>query len=316
MGLEIVEKMVVYCKMMMKNVWRGLSLAVLAFFILSSETYAAPPAPSLGETDWRTGEIDICWSGVTPGNTIILYTKRWDQPSFVAHSSWVAETVIGCRVVGDFQNSQSIWHYIVQVDEAGEESEPSTIEKQTPPITAYIVNWPSMLEDLLAAMREMNESLKAHLDKLMTPSESSMEGLLDAVNNLKNALGVGSVDRAGNQMVNELDDVIRGLKPPVVEDDGDGTFTGGKTGGELPFNKTPHGDLIGPDPDSGTDTELTIRIPYTVDMQGNLLYMKLFTEEQLEKMKWLGLMRTLAVAVIYIFFGIWLVSRFAPQLKS
>lgn len=174
-----------------------------------------------------------------------------------------------------------------------------------------------MFSDLVNALQAMNQDLMEHLDGLMTPSQSAMDDLRDSIDGLKDALGVGSAVGAGNQLSTGLDGISNGLAPPIVNDDGDGTYTGGKTGSNLPFPNQPgNSGLISPNLDSGTDTVLTMRIPYGVDMQGNLLYVKLFTEEQMEKMKWLGLLRTLAAATIYIIFAFWLVTRFSPQLKS
>jgi hypothetical protein len=297
---------------------RGLCAAVFAFLLYATTVHAAMPAPVLGESEWRTGEIEVCYSGVVPGATILLYTKTYKDSNFVAHDAWTAGAAAECYVSPYFENGQTVWHYIVQVDPAtAEQSPPSNTGRQTPPITAYIINWPDMLGDLAGMINDFNESIQDKLDSLATPSDQAMDDLSAAIDNLSNAIGIGAVNNAGNAISGGLGQVSAGLSPPAVVDDGNGTFTGGSTGGQLPFPNQSNGQgLIAPNPDSGTDTELTMRIPYMVDMQGNLVYMKLFTAEQMEKMKWLGLLRTLAAATMFILFGFWLSTRFSPQLKA
>lgn len=327
-------------KVMLGFKWRVLFTAVFAFFILANSVFAAdepppppvpPPPPTLGETDWRTGEIEIAWSGVTPGNAIILYVRTYKQTSFTAFDTWTAETSSGSYIVKPFENGQTVWHYIVQVDhDTGLISDPSWIGKQTPPITAFIINWPDMFrelsneleqlnDDLKQKLTDLNDNLKGHMDKLATPSPAAIADLQNAINNLKDAVGVGTAQNVGNVITGGFDNMLPGMKQPGV-DDGNGTYTGGSTGSNLPFppknNSDPGMNLTSPDLDTGTDTEFTMRIPFGIKQDGSLWYIKLFTAEQMEKMKWIFLLRSIAVGIIYIMFAVYLVYRFAPQLKS
>jgi hypothetical protein len=303
---------------MFTRIGRGLLLAVFAFLLLPQFASAAPAAPTLEETPWLTGELQICWSGVTSGNTIILYTKTYRDSSYVAMDSWVAGGSTGCYIVKPFENGQTVWHYIVQIDpmDANNPSPASNLGKQTPPITAYIVNWPDMFNDLKGALQDLGNSINNHMDQLWTPSPQAISGLETAIDGLKDAAGAGAAQQAGNDLSGGLSGALPGMKAPIVSDDGQGTYTGGSGGLTLPNTKSPDSlGLIVPNVDEGTDTELTMRIPYMVDMQGQLLYIKLFTKEQMDKMKWLGLLRKLAGAALWILFGFWFVTRFTPQMK-
>lgn len=301
-----------------KVLGRALLTAVFAFLLLTSTVSAAPAAPVLLETPWMTGEIQTCYSGIVPGNTIILYTMTIANPNqYMATDTWSEPNSAGCHVTRPFQNGQTVWHYIVQVDpNTGEISPQSNLGKQTPPITAYIINWPDMLKDLQNALSNLGQSINDHLDKLETPSDQAINDLKNAIDGLKNAVGAGQAQTVGNNVVNGIQQAQQGMKPPIVKDDGNGTYTGGSGGLKLPNTTSTNSlGLQVPNVDEGTDTELTMRIPYMVDMQGNLVYMKLFTKEQMDKMKWLGLLRDLATAAIWIMFAFWLVQRFSPAMK-
>lgn len=296
-------------------------MALLLSFIAPS-VMAAPAAPKLLEADWRTGEINVCYSGVTPGNVVYVYAAKWDKPfDYVPVDFWVSEVAEGCHVTKFFENGQSVWYYIKQMDDDLQFSPASNSYKQTPPITAYIINWPDMMSDLMNGMKDLNDALIESLENLAKPSDSAMNDLKDAIDGLKNAVGAGQVGQIGGGLNNGLDGIKNGLNPPAVVDDGNGTYTGGNTGGQLP-SKPITGAPIGGgdgleynDPNSGTSNDLTFSLPYGVDMQGNLLYVKILTNEQLEKMKWLAVVRTLAEATLYILFAFWLVTRFSPQMK-
>lgn len=312
--------MVIRCKVILDSIGRVLLLTVLAFFIFANSSFAAPSAPTMGETDWRTGELEIAWSNVTPGNTIIVYAKTFRQPDYEAMDAWIANTATGSYIVKPFENGQTVWHYIVQVDPiTGQMSPPSNVGKQTPPITAFIINWPDMFKELSDLLKDLNDKLTDKLESLATPSQQAQDDLNAAVNNVKDALGVGSAQGAGDALTGGFNGMQPGMSQPGV-DDGNGTFTGGNTGPNLPFPSVGNGDpnmsLITPDLDSGTDTELTMRIPIGIKKDGSLWYIKIFTKEQMEKIKWIFLFRTIAAAIIYIMFGLYIVYRFAPQLKS
>ncbi|MNW44040.1 hypothetical protein D3C74_212560 [compost metagenome] len=289
-------------------------LVALSFFLLifapTIVRAADPPRLYLNETDWRTGEIMIDYSGAIIGYTIKVHGATFETDgSYKLLDSFTAVTANGRHVTSYLENGQSVWFYITLHDQAGNQISKSNVLKQTPPITAFIINWPDMLKDL-------DKMLNDAVEKAMTPSQDAQDKLKNALDGLKNAVGGGAANNAGNQLQNAINAGQGGMKDPAVKDDGNGTFTGGNTGGKLPSdNKTGDSGLNYPDPDSGTSTEMTIRIPYMADMQGNLVYVKLFTKEQMEKMKWWDLARNLAGATIWVMFGIWLVQRFTPQLK-
>lgn len=312
-----------------KTLKRGLLTAVFAFFILTSSVSAAPAAPVLGQTDWRTGEIETCWSGVTPNNTIILYAKTYSNPSYHAVDSWTAPTESGCYISKPFENGQTVWHYIVQVDPNTGEVSPSSNEgKQTPPITAYIINWPDMFNDLKGALQDMFNNLNNHLDQLFTPSQPAIDGLKNAVNNLQDKIGAGQAISTGTDIQNSINNVQNNLYPPGIQDDGTSTFTGGPGGAKLPQGNIsltppngsggtgPVGTLSAPNCDDGTDTPLTVEFPIGMKPDGTLLKCKIATQEQFDKYPWLRLVRDCASAALWILFGIWLVQRFAPSFKT
>lgn len=298
-----------------RRAWRQPSGALALFFLLllwGGVAYAAdppppvpPPTPQLLETDWRTGELEIKWSGVIPGNTIVLYVATHDQPSYHVYASWTADTATGSHVVQYLENGQTIWHYIVQTDAVtGLTSPPSAYGRQTPPITAFVINWPDMLRDLANAIAEANQSMQDHLDGLFTPSDAAMADLQDALNGLKQASGFGAAETAGGGLRDALDSSQAGMHPPAVIDDGVHTWTGGPTGGDLP------------DVEGGTATALTMRIPLFANPDGSLHYFTFFTEEQLSKFMWLAVLRKIVIAMMWIAFTIWLVVRFTPALKA
>lgn len=323
MGLAVGKEMAFRREVMRRVVKRGLILSVLAFLLLPAVVVnAALPTPILVDSKWRTGEIEVAWENAMPGKTMFLYTATYAKDGdYTLHDVWVPATSEGSYITQFLENGQTIWYYVRQYDSATDEWGPmSNIYKITPPITAFIINWPEMFGELAEKMQEMNDDLKDHLDGLFTPSDQAMNDLSNAVDGLKNALGAGAASEAGGALQSGLGGLQPGMHNPIGVDDGNGTYTGGNTGGNLPFTPGSNSgggiELEGPNPDSGTSNALTIRIPYGVDMQGNLLYVKILTDEQLEKMKWLNLARNIAGAIIFIMFAFWLVARFSPQLKS
>lgn len=295
---------------------RGMLAAFLVFPFLVGSAYAAPSAPLITDSKWETGELNVCYQNVTPGNTIILYIADYRQPNqYMARDTWIAQASTECYMTTFYENGQTIFHYIVQVDkDTFEISDPSPIVKQTPPVTVYVTNWPEMFNDL----KNLFEDMKNKLDELATPSQKAQDDLKASIDGLKQAIGLPQVQNAGNGIVDGLNGAQPGMKPPIIEDNGRDTYTGGTSGPGLPPN-TRNTDGLGlssPNLDEGTDTELTMRIPFGVKQDGSLWYIKLFTKEQMDKLMWLGLLRSIGVAMIYILFGIWLVYRFSPQLKS
>lgn len=298
------------------------AVLLLALPFLPSKASAAIPHPILLETDWRTGEIMVSWTNATPGTTMMMYAATHENHgAYEFRDAWVVHSETGSYVTQFLENGQTVWYYVRLYDPVTQEwSDQSNELKQTPPETVFVINWPDMFNDLKNAMQAMNDDMKRYFDKLFTPSDQAINDLKDAVDGIKNAVGAGDATNAGNQLVNGLNNMQGGMSPPVVRDDGNGTYTGGSTGGQLPStpgNVDGNGmHLVAPDPDSGTDTEMTMRIPIGIHPDGSLYYIKLFTKEQMEKMKWFGLIRELAGITIFIIFGIWLTARFAPQLKS
>ncbi|MCL6456518.1 MAG: hypothetical protein K6T85_00785 [Gorillibacterium sp.] len=300
-----------------KRAWRmpsaALAILLLTLIVMPSLTYAAVPTPHLEVSSWRTGEIDVTFSDVVPGNMITLYITTYDKHgSFDAHDVWIADVSEGYHISKYFENGQSVWFYITQYNPVtGETSSASNTLVSTPPITAYIINWPEMFSDfkslfdgLSDVIRSTNQSMQDALEGLATPSEGAMDDLADAVNDLKDSLGAGSANQAGTDLQGAIDNSQSGMQAPAVVDDGEHTWTGGKTGTDLPSVE------------GGTATALTMKIPLHLNPDGSFHYYYFFTQEQLDKFMWLGLLRKIAVAVMWISLAIWLVVRFTPALKA
>lgn len=322
MGLEVGQEMACGREVNGRKGGRVLAIAVLVFLFVSNVTQAAPPKPSLGLVDWSTGAIEIVWSNVIPGNKINLYVSSVDsEGEFVLYDSWIANTESGSRYVEPLDNGKTYWFYITQEDETGE-SEKSSTHKQTPPVTVFVINWQEWLAEIANSINVGNQYLTQQIEQIFMPSQAALDDLFVAIDELKDAVGFGQAEGIGGGMIDEFDDVKAGLKPPAVIDDGENTFTGGKSGSNSPFNSglinDPEGgiNLEVPDLTSGTDTDLTFTLPITVKPDGSFFEIKLFTEEQLDKLMWMGLLRNLSVAAIWIVFGIWIVQRLTPVLKS
>lgn len=296
--------------------WRVLT-ALSIFFILTPFCMQVPVSAStalrLLETDWRTGEIEIKYEGVTPGEMIVVYGKTYrdgDDAAFTPMDTFFAQSESGRHITSYLENGQSIWYYIATYDPiTNKQTGLSNRLKQTPPITAYIINWPDMLSDL-------DNMINKAIRDAATPSDKAINDLKDALDKLKDATGANSAGNTAGAIQDAINQGQQGMSQPIVNDDGNGTYSGGSTGGKLPGQPTT-GDsgLQYPNPDSGTSNEMTMRLPYGVDMQGNLLYVKIFTDEQMEKMKWMDVIRKLAGATIWVMFAVWLTQRFTPQLK-
>lgn len=302
------------------------------------KAFATPSAPELLETDWRTGELMVSWDNVTIGNAIILYTMDYTHPNvYTAFDSWTATSTTGFHIVRPFENGQTVFYYIVQVDSNDGTISPHSNEvKQTPPFTAYIINWDDffahypvpetppapidntpLLQDIKDALgqvkdaidgvgqgiSDMNDNLTDKIDSIMKPSQSAIDGLNAAIEDAKNAVGAGQTAAIGADLANAIAGGQAGMVTPVNNDDGVHTFTGGANpSAQLPL-------------DSGTDTPLTFRIPLTYDMNHQTIYMKIFTAEQLEKLQWLTLLRKAGTYTIWIIFCFWVVTRFTPAFK-
>lgn len=292
---------------------RWVLTALVVFLLLTplNNIYAASATPSLKllETEWRTGELEISYENAIQGYTMVVFAATHEsEGAFQEIDRFTASGSEGRHITSYLENGQSIWYYVMMISPEGEQVRSNRL-KQTPPITAFIINWPDMLKDL-------DQMINNALENVMKPSDQAINDLNNAINNLANAVGAGSANNAGNAMQDAINQGQSGMKNPIVNDDGNGTFTGGSTGGNLPQdNTTGDSGLKYPDPASGTPTELTVCLPYGVDMQGNLLKACIFTKEQMEKMKWLDTLRTLCGATIWVMFAIWLIQRFTPQLK-
>lgn len=312
-----------------KLVQRIVILFSVLFLINTLDVEASVSRPNLQSVDWRTGELQVCWSDLYTADEFSIMrlwvTTHETQDNFYMHETWLADEESGCYISKYFENGQSVWFYVDVLHAiTGEKSERSYILKQTPPITAYIINWPDMFQDLIQALEDSNQNMQDYLDGLVTPSPQAMNDLQNALNNLANTLGIGNVNNAGNQLQNGLGNIANNLQPPLNFNDGNGTFTGGSNPNQLPYNNNNTGNtgnqnssnLTYPNVDDGTMNDFSFRIPYMVDQNGNFIYIKLFTDEQLEKMKWLDAALKIAEAIIYIFDAFYLLSRFAPQFKS
>jgi hypothetical protein len=143
---------------------------------------------------------------------------------------------------------------------------------------------------------DLETSLNATLNRLFEPSDESIARLKDAINALKGALGANQAINAGNQMQDSFRDIGSTLKPEA-------DFSKFHDNGKLPGLQ-------------GTDTPWTFKIPITVKMDGSFLYLEIFTEEQMAKMKWWATLRSVMVSTMWITFGIWLVARFTPIFKT
>ncbi|WP_036720549.1 hypothetical protein [Paenibacillus sp. JCM 10914] len=290
-------------------------MALFVFLLLtplSSLVDASAPTPSLRllTTDWRTGELEIAYENAISGYTIEVYAATHDSAgSYQKIDSFTASGSSGSHITSFLENGQSIWFYIALIGPDGSRISRSNTQKQTPPITAFIINWPDMLKDLDAMINNA-------LINALKPSQQAQDDLKNALDGLKDAIGGNSANNAGKGLQDAVDNAQGGMRPPIVRDDGRGTYDGGNTGGKLPQDPTTgDGGLVYPNPDSGTPTELTMCLPYGVDMQGKLLKACIFTAEQMEKMKWLDVLRQLCGATIWIMFAIYLIQRFTPQLK-
>lgn len=330
--MAIVRQVINGVRRMTGSLRRLTSIALLVIFLLTvvsiisnNFAFANPSAPTVLESDWRTGELEVKWCGVTPGNAITVYTAKWDSANvYSATDVWTADTACGSHIVQAFENGQTIFYYIVQIDSGdGTISPPSNSFKQTPPITAYIINWPeliaslpppvdntSLLEQIKDAINSLgdkidslNNDLSNKIDSAFTPSDAAKTELQNAITDVKNSIGVGQVETIGNDLKTAIDGGHSGMATPVNNDDGTHTFTGGATPDELLAL------------DSGTDTPITFRIPLTQDMNHNPVYVKIFTAEQMEKLQWLTVLRKVATYTIWIIFAFWVITRFTPAFK-
>lgn len=322
-GLEVGKEMAGRLEMIGRRGGRVLITSVLAFFLMAGNVWAIS-RPVIDETEWRTGGLVIELSGLIPGAEVIVELSK-DRKMWNVIRQFTADSTTYSTIEDGLENGQT--YYIRAKQSIGGETSDYFTARQTPPITVFVINWPEiqaffegLADDLISAINEIDDSINLHLDGLFTPSPGAIADLQDAINDLRDALGVGQVGQIGTDLQDGIGNIGGNLRPPIVTDDGEHTYTGGPNGSQSPFDLNPPtgGDvnLQYPNLDSGTDTELSFRIPITKDMSGNWVYVKLFTKEQMEKYMWIDLLRNLATAAMWILFAIWVVTRFTPQFKT
>lgn len=309
--------MALYCKIIAGRIKAAITmrapawavLVIAALFVPLGTTHAAA-AITLMETQWQTGQLEVTWEGAVDGVQMTLYTRTWHDTTYEAHDGWVA-TESGTHISRFFENGQTVWYYVSQTDPLTGAELRSNEVRQTPPITAYIINWPEIWGDMSGeggfggiaeAIDRMNQGLQEKLDQLFTPSPQAMADLQDAIDDLKNGVGVGQAEQIGGQLQTGFNNIANGASPPVVTDDGEGTFTGGANPGELPELE-------------GTMNDVSFCVPITQKMDGSMFRVCLLTDEQLEKMKWWRVVYDLLSVVPWVLFAVWIVQRFTPQFK-
>lgn len=305
--METTQKMAVFREIISSvkggqgQIWRKPFAFALLFFCLlfpvqASAAYVNPP--NLEGADWMTGGFIYKYDFVKPGATVRLYVST-DAKTYKVMDTFVAEAEKGVRQIDGLDNGDTVYFYITQeVD--GEESARSSRLRQTPPYTVFVINWPDMLADI--------ENM---LENFFTPSQSAADNLKDAMDNLADKMGAGAAGQAGAGLGGGFGDAGKNMPPPIVPKPGDNPYGGGSTGGQLPNQGGDIGTGTPPDLTGGTDTDLSFTIPITQGVE-----VKLFTKEQMQKFGWIAIIRTLINAVIWIMFGMYLVNRFTPQLKS
>lgn len=275
----------------------GLAGLALILFILPSGAGAVPLAPINVTSEWTTGGFNVNYSGVEIGALVKVYYRydyNKEEMPFEVVNTFVAITSNGTFKVQGLPNGTTYYWAITQTVE-GVESEKSNIFSGTPPFTTFIINWPEILIDI-------NDAIVNALEGVFSPSNAAIDNLTASIDSLKDALGVNAVTGAGNQLVTGFDNAKNNLKSPVVTDDGIGTFTGGGSPNDLP-------DL------NGTMNDLSWKVPITKLPNGEFFYVTLFSDEQLEKLKWWAVVKDLVGITIFITFGFWVVVRFTPAFK-
>jgi hypothetical protein len=192
--------------------------------------------------------------------------------------------------------------------------------KQTPPETTIVTNFLEILDplteffnELIESVNAINTTLNEFFTDLIFPSNESIENLTDAITDLKDSLGISALNETANSLKDDLNNSQSGMSP-AFENDGINTFSGGDSSVPLYSNKSFAG-LNVPDLESGTDTPLSFVVPITQLPDGSMFNIKLFTAEQLERLKWLGLIREILIAMLWIGFAIFVIVRFTPTFK-
>src|SRR5688500_5222857 len=93
----------------------ALSLICAVLLVQPILTYAAPTAPTLLGSEWRTGEIEVQYTGVQPDHLVAFYAAKWDDPdNYKLYDIWLDDGS-GSHVVQFLENGQTHWFYITQV---------------------------------------------------------------------------------------------------------------------------------------------------------------------------------------------------------
>lgn len=291
------------------------AVALALFFAVCLMVFSPLSASAAGltlvETEWRTGEIEVKYEGAISGQTIMVYAATYDSHgSYDLVDAFTANGESGSHIVQFRENGQTIWYYVRAADPAtGEQGTRTNIQKQTPPITAYIINWPemkdsfqSMSDSVKDSVDKANDDIKNKMDDLAKPSPAAQDNMKNALDNLKDAIGVPKAEDAGKDLKDALDDIADGGSNPISNDDGKGTFSGGENPDELP-------------PLQGTQTEASFSVPITYDQNGQLIWVTLFSQEQMEKLKWWAVVYKAIEVIPWVMLVVWLVQRFTPQFK-
>jgi hypothetical protein len=292
-----------------------------AVLLIPTRAGAEVARPTIVESVWATGQVEVYYTGVTPGHKVMFFGTTYRTAGvFDKMAEWIDDGS-GQHTVKFLENGQTVWFYILVQDPAtGDISYQSNETRVTPPITAYVINWPEMKSDLGSlndalkdavkgigdqisnAITTANNDMKNFIQVTVTPSTPAMDDVAAAVDELKNAIGAGSAAQTGTGLKSGFENIGNSGKPPIAHDDGQGTFTGGSSPGTLP-------------PLIGTSNEATWCFQYTVDMSGNPVKACLFTNEQMEKLKWWKVIYDVISVVPWILFAVWVVQRFTPQFK-
>jgi hypothetical protein len=326
--MAFVEKMAFYRKVGISRMLRkgskisaiaaGLAVALILFYAVAAPTVsAAVSTPQITESTWRTGEIQVCYTGVDPGVTLMMFAATHDTPGVYGKvDEWITPAGEGCHISKYFENGQTVWFYLLASNN-GDLSEQSVVTRQTPPITAYIINWDDMLFDLNSMTDSLKKTIDDGNDKIIdamkdvsTPSDAKMQEVADAVEEVKNAIGGGSAKNVGDQLQGSFNNIGATGKPPISNDDGIGTFTGGAD----PSSGSPT-NMIQPPNLSGTKNEATICFNLTKKMDGTPYEACIFTNEQMDKLKWWAVVYKAMELLPWLMMAVYLVQRFTPQFK-
>ena len=295
-------------------------LILSAFLFLSSlNTFATTPDPVLLSSTRETGELTVCYSNVPIGATVLFFESTYDLTTWTNTRSWY-HSGQSCMTLSPYENGQTVHYYIRYRVGSDSVSNQSNRLKQTPPTTTFVTNFSEILSpltdlfnELIEAVNNLDVTLEESFTDIVYPSDEALNDLSNSIDDLKDALGVSELNEIGNQINDDLENAQSGMTPPFIND-GINTFTGGNPLVPVYTNKSFSG-LTVPDLESGTDTPLSFVVPITKLPDGSYFNIKIFTEEQLDKLKWLGVVREILIAMLWIGFAIFIIVRFTPAFK-